>query len=282
MAAALPGCGYGRGRPDAPAGEPPERRRRTAYSAAMLAGDSPIPLYHQLAQVLRSRIADGTYPNGSALPPEVRLQREFGVARSTVRQALAQLESDRLIERRRGAGTYVTRDASFGQRFRGSLADLMAETRRARVVSLEVERDAEMPDRIARSLDVANRRGTTVRRTRSIDGRVFSYTVNYLVPEAGRQMTDRELRSESLMWLLHRKVAPLGTAVQSVRAQTADPEVALHLAIPLGMPVLFVERLVRDHEARPVEVVLAWYRGDLYEYTVTFGLDEPGKEPPLA
>jgi GntR family transcriptional regulator len=250
----------------------------------MLAAESPVPLYHQLAQLLKSRIADGTYPRGRALPPETRLQREFGVARSTVRHALGQLEADRLIERRRGAGTYVRSDAeaTFGQRFRGSLADLMAETKRARVVSIDIDRDAELPERIARALEMEGRRGTAIVRTRSMDDRLFAFTVNYLPMEAGERLTDEELVTESLMWLLERKVAPLGTAVQSVRAQAADAEVARLLEIPIGAPVLHVERLVKARDGRPVEVVLAWYRGDVYEYTVTFDLDETGGQPQLA
>jgi GntR family transcriptional regulator len=234
-----------------------------------------VPLYHQVAQVLRARIADGTYPPGARLPTEMALREEFGIARVTVRQALAQLAKDHLIEPRQGSGTYVRPDAgtTFGQRFRGSLIDLMAETKRARVVQLEIERAAQLPERIQRSLDLPRPRGTAIVRTRSLEGRVFAYTINYLAAEVGDRLDERELLTESLMWLLEQKVAPLATAFQSVRAQAADAEVATRLEIPIGAPVLYVERIVRTREGRPIEMVLAWYRGDVYEYTVTFDLD---------
>lgn len=250
----------------------------------LLAVESPVPLYHQLAQVLRARISDGTYPHGGSLPPEMELRREFGVARTTVRQALAQLEVDRLIERRRGSGTYVRPDAetAFGQRFRGSLSDLMAETKRAQVVQLDIDRDAELPERIRQALELPEPRGTAIVRTRTIDGRLFAYTVNYLGAETGERLSDNELLTESLMWLLEQKVAPLATAVQSVRAQGADTEIASRLEIPIGAPVLHVERIVRARDGRPVEVVLAWYRGDVYEYTVNFDLDGGSRDVNLA
>jgi GntR family transcriptional regulator len=158
----------------------------------------------------------------------------------------------------------------------------MAETKRARVVQLDIERDTELPERIREALALPEPRGTAIVRTRSIDGRLFAYTINYLAAEVGDRLTDQELFTESLMWLLEQKVAPLATAVQSVRAQAADAEIASRLEIPIGAPVLHVERTVRTRDGRPVEVVLAWYRGDVYEYTVSFDLDGGSLRPQLA
>jgi Transcriptional regulators len=54
-------------------------------------------VYSQIADRLRERIADGTYPAGSALPSEAELCAEFGVARNTARRGLALLEDEGLI-----------------------------------------------------------------------------------------------------------------------------------------------------------------------------------------
>jgi GntR family transcriptional regulator len=56
---------------------------------------------------LRRRLADGTLSAGDRLPSEPRLAEELGVSRVSTRTALAQLESEGLISRRRGSGTYV-------------------------------------------------------------------------------------------------------------------------------------------------------------------------------
>lgn len=56
---------------------------------------------------LSRRIADGTYPAGSALPAERDLTAEFGVSRVTIRSALDRLESRKLVSREPGRGTYV-------------------------------------------------------------------------------------------------------------------------------------------------------------------------------
>src|SRR5512142_934029 len=60
------------------------------------------PVYRQIAQILRTRISDGEYPGGFVLPAEQDLATEFGVGRDAIRDALAVLRTEGLIETRRG------------------------------------------------------------------------------------------------------------------------------------------------------------------------------------
>ena len=57
-----------------------------------------------VARGLRARIVSGDLPQGAPLPPEGQLMEQFGVARTTVREAFRVLESEGLLEVRRGAG----------------------------------------------------------------------------------------------------------------------------------------------------------------------------------
>ena len=65
------------------------------------------PKYIQVADILRREIAEGIFRDGDKLTTEEELRFRFGVSRQTVRQAIAQLEDDGLVDRRRGSGTYV-------------------------------------------------------------------------------------------------------------------------------------------------------------------------------
>lgn len=65
------------------------------------------PLYANLARDLQAEIVGGKMPPGSVLPSEHELAATHGVSRQTVRAALNVLEREGLVERRRGAGTYV-------------------------------------------------------------------------------------------------------------------------------------------------------------------------------
>jgi GntR family transcriptional regulator len=73
----------------------------------MLNTASPLPLYHQLADLLTSQIRAGQYTPGDRIPSEHQLAAIYGIGRPTVRQALDVLVRRRLLVRRRGSGTYV-------------------------------------------------------------------------------------------------------------------------------------------------------------------------------
>ena len=65
------------------------------------------PKYQAVAATLRREIAEGVFPEGALMTTEEELRRRFQVSRQTVRQAIALLEDDGLVVRRRGSGTYV-------------------------------------------------------------------------------------------------------------------------------------------------------------------------------
>lgn len=232
----------------------------------------PVPLYHQVFGSLRQRLLDGTYEPGQQLPTEDELAAEYDVSRATIRQAVGQLVDEGLVSRKQGRGTFALDrgPSKLGQRFRGSLADLLAETRRAKVRDVAIEREAAMPQRIAEQLGLGEPVGTIIRRTRLMDGEPFAYTVNYLPAEYGALLTRRALAHGGVMQALRRRGVALTGATQSIRAQLADLDVGERLGVEVGAPVLFVERLLLGKDGRPVELVRSWYRGDEYEYTVTF------------
>lgn len=64
---------------------------------------------------LRKAIQDGAYAFGEKLPAERQLAEAFGTSRTTVRTALDQLEQERLVTRRVGAGTFVNHRAAAGE-----------------------------------------------------------------------------------------------------------------------------------------------------------------------
>src|ERR1700749_1825463 len=65
------------------------------------------PAYRKVAARLTERITDRTLPTGERLPGELELARQFGVNRSTVREALRELESNGLLTRQRGSKCMV-------------------------------------------------------------------------------------------------------------------------------------------------------------------------------
>lgn len=64
-------------------------------------------LVMQVSDALRDRIAQGIYPSGTRLPSEAQMTNEFNVSRTVVREAVAALRADGLVEAKQGAGIFV-------------------------------------------------------------------------------------------------------------------------------------------------------------------------------
>lgn len=60
-----------------------------------------------VVEALRADIAEGAFRPGEKLPSEVQLTERFGVSRTVVREAVAGLRADGLVEPRQGAGVFV-------------------------------------------------------------------------------------------------------------------------------------------------------------------------------
>jgi GntR family transcriptional regulator len=73
----------------------------------MLNSRSPIPLYHQLADIILEKIRSAEYSPGDRIPSENELADRYGIGRPTVRQATDLLIRKRFLIRKRGSGTFV-------------------------------------------------------------------------------------------------------------------------------------------------------------------------------
>jgi GntR family transcriptional regulator len=69
---------------------------------------SSVPLYFQLAEILKERIEAGRWPAGERFPSERELSEEFEISRTVIRPALELLQSDGQLTRIKGRGTFVT------------------------------------------------------------------------------------------------------------------------------------------------------------------------------
>jgi multiple sugar transport system substrate-binding protein len=73
---------------------------------------SPIPITHQLEQLLREQIATGELSIGQRLPTEMELCARLGVSRTPIRNALGKLVDKGLLVRYPGRGTFVSSNSS--------------------------------------------------------------------------------------------------------------------------------------------------------------------------
>ncbi|WP_301103175.1 GntR family transcriptional regulator [Propionivibrio sp.] len=186
--------------------------------AAVQRASHPVPLYIQIREALRSRIVDGSYHQNDRLPSESELMRHHGVSRITVRQALGDLESEGLIFRVVGKGSFVLRLKPFEEltRLRG-FGEAMSR------LGYETRNWVESLGTVAATQAVARRLG----------------------------LAHEELVTRDIFLIIENNYGiPLGQAELSIEATVADPVLAGLLEMSDGAPVLRIERL--NHSAAGV------------------------------
>lgn len=236
---------------------------------------SRIPLYYQVENVLREKIISGAFTAGQKLPTESELIDQFGVSRITVRQALAALAHENLIDRRQGSGTFVAQRRTRKRKFEGvthltgSLDELIEMGLDTPVKMLEIN-CIEADKHEAELLQV--KPGTQVymlKRLRLHEGMPYSLIVNYLPQEIGEKLTEEEFSSGTILQTIENKLGyRLHDARQQIKAELADPYVADLLNVRVGSALLSIERTVYTDKGKPVEYVHTLYRSDIYGFSV--------------
>ncbi len=216
----------------------------------------------QVADVLRQQIHAGTFDH--ALPAEAELAAEFTVSRNTIRDSLALLRDEGLIERAPKVGTHVAQ-----RKYEHGLDALrgLKETLRGHgEVRNEVRVAARVtpPPAVARRLHLSpSEQAIYIERLRYLGDLPLSLDLTYLVPDIGDPVIARDLESNDVFALIEQIAGgPLGSADLVLEAITADPHSAAALQMPEGGALLLLERLTRLEDGRPVDLEYIRLRGD--------------------
>jgi GntR family transcriptional regulator len=238
----------------------------------MLDRQSPVPLYRQMRDTLWQWIESGVYKPGDILPPEAELEAQFEVSRITVRQAIAELVQEGLLERERGKGTFV-REPKITQNLNqiSSWAEtILAMGMIARTVECLIE-EVPPPSWVKRLIPVGVEENVTrIYRLRYANDEPICIMTNYILSDYVPGLVQEGLISESLYDTLeHKYHLLLGHAVETVEAKVADKKTAEKLQTYEGAPLLVVTRVTYDQNDLPFEVVTVVSRGDKYQYSAT-------------
>ncbi|HEU5075827.1 MAG TPA: GntR family transcriptional regulator [Polyangiaceae bacterium] len=216
---------------------------------------SPVPLYHQLATSLSAAIAEGRFKPGDRLPSEPELARRFGVTRPTVRQATRLLAERRLVEARRGSGTFVRSPGEQVDLF--SLAGTLEAFERSGV-RLERRLLGKIQKRlVARDVvhhPFAGRVAYHFRRLSRAHGRPVLLEDFYVDPTTFADLESYNLSVKSFARVVreHYFLRPV-RGRQTFQTLTVTGEVGTLLELDSGEPVLFVRRTL-DFPGAPAAV----------------------------
>ncbi len=236
----------------------------------MLNSQSPIPLYHQLAEILQDRIRSGTYGPGEMLPSEIGLAQHYGIGRPTGRQAMNLLVQKGLIQRRRGAGTFVKKPSPSIDLF--SLAGtsqafltrgIPVETRIITPILKEtVDQDVTNPFHGRAAFFMA-------RLTLAEDQPVLLEEI-FMDPELFAGIDEMDLANRSLAQVVseHYYLTPEDGA-QTFKVELPGAKRAELMALPPKVPVLVVRRELNFPDAPGAIFSNLYCRTDRYAFSQT-------------
>lgn len=235
----------------------------------LLDHDSKIPLHKQAEEQLRELIKHPDFKDGELFPKEVDLAKRWGISRNTLRQAIAILVNEKLLERKKGSGTRVSQN-----RITTNLNNWMSFTHEMEDLGLEFKNLSVHAEMVAASAKVAKHlqinEGDEVlllQRTRSIDDSPMVYFESYFHPRIGIS-TDENFEIP-LYDILGDKynVVPVYSQ-EALKAIAAGKRIAGHLKIEKDQPVFERKRVVLDTARKPIEYNVCYYRNDWFTYTI--------------
>ncbi|OBY90618.1 MULTISPECIES: GntR family transcriptional regulator [unclassified Pseudomonas] len=230
---------------------------------------SPVPLYSQLKEILRTRILDGTYPPLSRMPSEAELGKAFEVSRITVRQALGDLQKEGLIFKIHGKGTFVAKPKAFQNvsTLQG-LGESMTQRGYEVINRLRSFKTVPANAQVAARLQVAEGENVVqIKRARLVNRELVSLEITWLPEAVGKRLEKADLVSRDIFLILENDCAlPLGHADLAIDAILADAELARALEVEEGSPVMRIERLTHTADGAPLDYEHLYYRGDAFQY----------------
>lgn len=204
-----------------------------------------LPQYRQLYEILRKQIMDGIYKPGDLLPSENDLCARFGITRPTVRHALDALLHDGMIRKHQGKGSIV-----YGPpngigilSISGTTSALGKHNLRTRILSKPMV--TTWPENFMFTLTPELRYSGCIylERLRLVNDIPVFYDLNYLPNINLPRFCNRRFEDQSLFDILRKAFQiEVKSGEQRIRAVRADTVIHEYLKVPVGHPVLHLQR----------------------------------------
>ena len=225
--------------------------------------ESGLPAYKRIQGAIVRRLETGQLKPGDAVNSERELAKIHRVSLMTARHALAGLEREGMVVRRRGAGTFVAppkihfnKLMSYTEQMSGRSLSVSSKLLSLGTIDTEQE--------IAARLSLpATSRLIKVERLRIGANEPFAIETCYLSADDFEGLTEAPSDRVSLFSILeHDYGLEIAHADEEIDATTADPHTARLLEIPNGAPVLRIRQEIYSTKGKSALYVLGLYRSD--------------------
>ena len=227
------------------------------------------PAYKRIQSEIRDRIASAILKPGDAVASERELAKAHKVSLMTARHALAGLEHEGIVERRRGAGTFVAVPKIHFNKLMSYTEQMSSRglVPRTRVlVAKVIEHEQEIAARLG--LPAASQ-VLKIQRLRLTGEEAFALETCYLPASDFPDLASAPLGRSSLFAILeHDYATKLAYADEEVDATTADAEIAEMLSVPRGASVLRIRQIIYSVQGKATIYGIGFYRSERHSLVI--------------
>lgn len=235
------------------------------------------PLHVVISQQLKEKIDTGAYEPGERLPSEFDLGETFGVSRTTIRRAIANLIQQGLVTTQQGKGIFVTEQHKISFSMSNPLMYFDAALKRqgylGRVQSLRfqlMKPSAEVKRRL--QITDTHTRVYGQEKIYYADDTPIALDVSYYPEAIAHPLADKLQQGFTYSTLvaggIHLKAARV-----TLESVPASYELSEYLAVPLGMPLLVFNYVAQGPDRYPVVCGKTLSRSDWTCYTAEIEVD---------
>lgn len=231
---------------------------------------SPFPLHYQIREALRAHAKDGKLADDKGkIPTEMELSERFNVSRITVRKALAQLESEGVLNRIRGRGTFL--NANKVEQWSGQLLGFSETIKEAGFIpgaeTITYGIEKKLDKNIKKELLLESAWG--IKRLRFADKVAIAVEHSYFPIDLGLEFEKQNLDQLLIYDFIEKKLQiNLSESKQNISAINADKELSKILDVEIGQALIYAQRVTYSDDGRRIEFLNAYYRPDYFQFIV--------------
>lgn len=234
-----------------------------------MARGQQLPAYKAIQNSIAKRIEAGRLKPGDAVNSERELARIHRVSLMTARHALVQLEREGLVERKRGAGTFVALPKIHFNKLMSFTEQMAMRGLLGGSQLLDAATMSGEPEIAAKLNLTSGARLLRIERLRLAADEPFALEICYLPADQFPGLGRKPLERDSLFAILQREYGTeIAHADEEIDATAADARSAGLLKVEKGDPLLRMRQVIYSSKGRAVIYVLGLYRSDRHTLVI--------------
>lgn len=230
----------------------------------------------QIYKDLYEKINCHFYKQGQQLPIEQDLEKHYQVSRAPVRQAMAKLESDGLIIRQAGKGTFVSAQGKkekstslggFGIHFVKYARQLACKTLKFEELTTSKAQEQELGFPVQTPLVFISR----VR----LMGHEPIFFLNHYIANFDIEKIKGAGNIPQMREFLQENGIDIDYVSEKIKAVVANEQLSAVFEVPIGYPLLKINRTSFNQDYKQIIYEIYYVKSDIWDYEVQFGVTPP-------